>query len=423
MSQRYAFTTVDRVLAKHHRELRGLEIHEADALEWVGDALGFMQMPNVSEEAVAFFEVVNHHADLPGNLHFITQVAKHNDIAESITPQSVVYNGATEATSDGSVAEVAQLQITASVTTAGSVIVTLNGIGKTIAVSLNDTPVMVADKIRTTLFDGWNTGGTVGTDVVTFTATSTGVRTDATYSHNGTGATGTMTTTTQGVNPTTDSQTGVCLDENGNLIEGTQYAYYRPYFDLQYEYLDWAYSGVRQQAFTPVKLADHTFFNSLVCREEDPRIAQIYNTCNDEYTVVGNVNRKLRFSFKEGYVAVSFTRQAIDKETGYPLIPDNQDCLEAINYFLTWKFMQRSFYLGREGSTSKVDYAEKRWLKYKKQFTNHAFGPFGVDDFEDIKNQSNYMLPRQRLYDNYFGNLSHKENRAFANPQSNQRRQ
>lgn len=97
-------------------------------------------------------------------------------------------------------AEVASLNITAAATVASNVTVTLNGVATTVAVLATDTAIQVADKIRATVFTGWATGGTVGTTTVTFTATSPGNKTDAVYSPGTTGATGTMTTTTQGTN-------------------------------------------------------------------------------------------------------------------------------------------------------------------------------------------------------------------------------
>jgi hypothetical protein len=95
------------------------------------------------------------------------------------------------------VAEVASLTVTAAATTAGNATVTLNGTATNVALTTSDnTATLVATKIRATSFTGWTTGGTGA--VVTFTSTTTGVKTDATYSAGTTGATGTMTTTTQG---------------------------------------------------------------------------------------------------------------------------------------------------------------------------------------------------------------------------------
>jgi hypothetical protein len=97
--------------------------------------------------------------------------------------------------------EVASLDITADPTTTGNVTVTLDGVATDIAIdpAVETTASDVADKIRSTSFTGWTTGGT-GSNV-TFTSTSDGNKTDATYSDGGTGATGTMTTTTQGTTP------------------------------------------------------------------------------------------------------------------------------------------------------------------------------------------------------------------------------
>lgn len=98
------------------------------------------------------------------------------------------------------VAEVSSLQITAPAASAGNVVVSLDGTPTNVAVALNDTAIQVADKIRAASFSGFTTGGAAGTDTVTFTAVAAGTKIDATYSENGTGATGVMTTTTQGNN-------------------------------------------------------------------------------------------------------------------------------------------------------------------------------------------------------------------------------
>jgi hypothetical protein len=97
------------------------------------------------------------------------------------------------------VAEVASLAVTAIPTSVGNITVTLNGVGQNIAVdpAVQLTTTDVATLIRGTAFAGWTTGG-AGT-TVTFTATATGTKTDATFTGGTTGVTGTMTTPTQGV--------------------------------------------------------------------------------------------------------------------------------------------------------------------------------------------------------------------------------
>lgn len=113
------------------------------------------------------------------------------------------------------VAEVASLGVTGACTVAGNVTVTLDGVATAIALATTDnTADLVASKIRGTTFTGWTTGGTTST--VTFTCNTTGAKADATYADGGTGATGTMTTTTQGVTDTRTTYTYFVVAEDRN---------------------------------------------------------------------------------------------------------------------------------------------------------------------------------------------------------------
>ena len=72
------FTTIDRVFAKFHRDLKDTDINESDAIEWIGEALDAMKLPQVQEHAVSFIEVKDHHAGLPNGFHMISQIQKSN---------------------------------------------------------------------------------------------------------------------------------------------------------------------------------------------------------------------------------------------------------------------------------------------------------------------------------------------------------
>jgi hypothetical protein len=99
---------------------------------------------------------------------------------------------------NSAVAEVACLTITTAPANVGDITVTLHGVAQNVSIdpAVQSTAADVADLIRGTSFSGWTTGGTGVT--VTFTATSTGPKADATYSAGSTGAAGTMITTIQG---------------------------------------------------------------------------------------------------------------------------------------------------------------------------------------------------------------------------------
>lgn len=205
----------------------------------------------------------------------------------------------------------------------------------------------------------------------------------------------------------------VPVDCQGKIIGDTEVAYYRPYFDLQYEYLGWAQSKARRTAFSPVRLADHTFFNTLVCQTAEAEGLYTNSGNYEEYSIVGN---QIRFSFKEGFVAVAHIRTKLDPQTGYPMIPDHESAKAAITYYLAWKTKQVEAYNHREGAKALAEDAELRWLKYAKQFKNASKMPTTIDDYQDLMDQSNYLIPRKNRYYGFFGNLSREEPRNFNDP-------
>ena len=199
-------------------------------------------------------------------------------------------------------------------------------------------------------------------------------------------------------------------DCHGNLSCQDEPVYYRPLLDLQYEYTDWLYSRTRKALYTPVRLSNHSFFDTLVCKE--PQMENLYHesNCKDEYTIVGN---QIRFSFQSGFVAVAFTRSFLDEKTGYPLIPDDEAARAAITYYLTWKFKEREGYLHREGSLLLAREAEQRWLKYVKQFKNKTKMPRSLDEYINLMEQGRKLLFPTKAHYSFFGNLNVLDKSCF----------
>lgn len=289
------YTTVDRILAKFHRDLRGTDINESDAIEWIGEALEFLKVPQIQEQAVAFIEVKNNEAYLPVGLHLILQIARNNDWG----PEN------------------------------------------------EDAIAIPAEVVEE-----------------------------------------------------------VTQEESCNPIP------YKPYFDMQWQYINWTTSSYCQQKYTPVRLANNVFFKSLVCKEKTPYTGSV----QDEYTIVGVTDKKLRFSFSEGQVAIAYLKNALDENTGYPLVPDNIRHQTAITYYVKWKIAERFDWAGREGWSSKADKAEQKWLKYVKQSNNYMKMPKTLDDYQDLLEESHHLIPKQKRYYNYFGNLGRPEDRRFNDP-------
>jgi hypothetical protein len=93
--------------------------------------------------------------------------------------------------------ELNTLTVTAGSTADGNITINLDGVPFTVAILATDnTPTLVATKIRAATYAGWTTGGT--TTAVTFTATVAGTRTTATFAGGTTGATATVAKTQPG---------------------------------------------------------------------------------------------------------------------------------------------------------------------------------------------------------------------------------
>ena len=334
MKNKFNYTTMKTLLAKINRDLRDTDISESDIVEWAGEALGYMKIIEIQEEALAFLEVKDYQAELPRGFQYVIQIAKNNKWKNS--------------DGDG----VCPLEI------------------------ITD----MEHHCNTTVPDIPTTDNTISQ-----------------YISNLEGLT--------------------CTDCLGKLIEGEDLVYYRPFFDLKYEYSLWMTNTYYRDTYTPVRLSNHSFMGSLVAEESEDIRRGLYDNSRDEYTIVGGFpNLCLRFSFPEGLVALSYVRTMIDNETGYPLIPDDSSFIAAITYYIKWKISERLRWSGREGFASEAQEAEKHWLKYLRQSLNKAKMPQGVDDYQDIMEESMYLIPRFRKYYGYFGKLGREEERLFNNP-------
>lgn len=193
-------------------------------------------------------------------------------------------------------------------------------------------------------------------------------------------------------------------DECGKKIMETTYA---KYFSMKTPFNYWVKSNNYVQNYIPIRLSNHTFFNSVVCKLDNPiyNDTKYYPNTQDEYTIVGDYpNRVLRFSFQEGQVALAYLKSQTDDE-GFPLIPDDSDCHSAIVYYLKWKIAERLAWSGREGYDRLGKEAEAHWLRYIKQFKSKSKMPYSLDDYKNIQENSYYLIPNLNKDFGFFGQL------------------
>lgn len=194
---------------------------------------------------------------------------------------------------------------------------------------------------------------------------------------------------------------GVATDCNGNPIHGADLAYYRPYFDLVYEYEHFNSLRYYRENFTPVRLANHSFFNSLVCQTK-VNLA----SCVDQYSPHGT---DFLFSFESGQVAIAYLAPATD-ERGCPLVPDHQSFRTAIGAYISHIKSKMNYEINPERYEYKTiaDKAESDWHWYCGQAKNWAFLPQTVDEFQNLAEQKSYLIPPDSYY-GFFGNLGRPE--------------
>lgn len=98
------FTSIDRVLAMVHRDIPNLDADEISLIEWAGEAVEFLKVPDVKEQVVSFIEIKNFTAEIPKGLTSILQIARNNDYVENpewhCNPELVKEAAGTEETED-----------------------------------------------------------------------------------------------------------------------------------------------------------------------------------------------------------------------------------------------------------------------------------------------------------------------------------
>jgi hypothetical protein len=185
---------------------------------------------------------------------------------------------------------------------------------------------------------------------------------------------------------------------------------YRPYFDMQWQLIDWSNLPTNYPFnlvdFVPVRLANNNFFGSLVCQE----IPEVREYCRDEYTIVGVQEKVLRFSFQEGWVLISYYSNIVEENSGMPLIPDIIQLITAITYYIQWKIAETLAWQGREGFSRIAQEKNMMWERYIGRARSAIKMLSTVDEYQDIMEQSLKPNINFNSYNNFFHNLTVNKN-------------
>lgn len=155
-------------------------------------------------------------------------------------------------------------------------------------------------------------------------------------------------------------------------------------------------NNYENQAF-PLTYSTNTFQGSTNCIDE--------NNCPTEftYTIQSGV---IKTSFKDGYVQVAYQSLPVDEE-GYPLIPDNEKVILAIEYFIRYSHLEPLWEIGK--ITDKVfNRIEQRkcWYMGAAQTSTLIAN---IDHVETIFNTINRLLIGNHGHKVSFRNAGTKE--------------
>ena len=75
------------------------------------------------------------------------------------------------------------------------------------------------------------------------------------------------------------------VDKSGYPIFDEDVYEWQPNVNVQAEYVNWSNSSIYANQWSPVRLANHSFFNSIVC--EEPNSDSLYQNSRSEYTIIG----------------------------------------------------------------------------------------------------------------------------------------
>ena len=118
-------------------------------------------------------------------------------------------------------------------------------------------------------------------------------------------------------------------------------------------------------------------------------------------------NDRIKTSFKEGMVCLSYTAFATDTDC-YPLIPDDISFKEATFWYVYKKLLLSGMF---DPSKNGIDYnfADQKWKYYCTQARNEAKYP-DIDRYESFMNQWVRLIPRISVHDDGFETLGDREN-------------
>lgn len=111
---------------------------------------------------------------------------------------------------------------------------------------------------------------------------------------------------------------------------------------------------------------------------------------------------------EDGYVILSYVGVRLD-ENGYPMIPDLEEYLQAIKWFIVYKLLLKKWF-AKQDVQQQMKYAEDHWKEYQRKARDQAYMPT-LPEMENIKNMWVRLTPRMHEFRNFFSGIAAPEQR------------
>ena len=196
---------------------------------------------------------------------------------------------------------------------------------------------------------------------------------------------------------------GACTDKSTIALAELWTEYYgNPFLTTNAYHNEWI----------PIRLATGSF------RDADMHTSGCANLKSHSKMTYKIDHPYLKTNFKEGHICIAFIRQPLD-DKGWPMIPDTVQYVEAIKRYLIYKIKYSEFL---QGVINPNIYAkiEQDWHWYCRQARNVELMPSTIDEMQNLKNSWKRLIPQEKRYYGFFGNLSNEERLSFY--QTNRRR-
>lgn len=155
----------------------------------------------------------------------------------------------------------------------------------------------------------------------------------------------------------------------------------------------------------PLRASTNPFLVSVLCSNSP----NLVTSCQHEFTILPT--GKVVTSFKEGWLIVSYLRAPMNDE-GEFLIPDDEELIQSLRTYIMYRLWEKRWNMKEEGARERFEYYRNQWGLYKNMIRGKFKLPI-TDQWQNIIEYSNTLIPKRNRYYKYFGTLGTRDTTFF----------